>query len=75
MPLALEVAEIYPRTPVVFLSGRKAVYVTPAGLLVVMGASPSFPVTPGTGTGAWALTRARPERAARVMAECISNDA
>ena len=50
-------------TPVVGLFGRTAVYVTPAGLPDSGCASPSFPVTPGTGWGACALTRARPERA------------
>lgn len=47
VPLAFDVAETYPRMVVVFLFGRVAVYVTPAGLLVVMSALPSFPVVPG----------------------------
>ena len=45
---------------------------THCGLFWVMAASPSLPVVPGTvSPGIWALTRARPERAARMMAECI----
>ena len=42
---------------------------THCGLFWVMAASPSLPVVPGTGSPA--LTRARPERAARMTAECI----
>ena len=49
-----------------------------------MAAFPSFPVVPGTGSpsyvgepsmvvapGTWALTRARAERAARAILECM----
>ena len=60
--------------------GRVALYVTPCGLFCVMAALPSLPVVPGTGSpsyvgepsivvapGTWALTRARPERAAATV--------
>ena len=84
VPLEFEVAVIEPRTPVVGLSGRVAVYETPSGLLFVMRAFPSLPVMPGmTGPsndgepsmsvapGVCALTTARPERTAKAIAECI----
>ena len=60
--------------------GRVALYVTHCGLFCVMAALPSLPVVPGTigpsyvgepsivvAPGTWALTSARPERAAAMV--------
>lgn len=54
---------------VVFLSGRIAVYVTPAGLPWTISAGPNAPVVPGTGTAAW--TTASAARAVARSEGCI----
>lgn len=63
VPLALLVPETEPRTPLLGLLGRVAVYVTPAGFFWTTAASPSAPVA--------AEASARVEAKVRRVEECI----